>query len=342
MIQRIRSFPRVQRSGFLLLLIPLLFGAACDPMAPGASGQLVVSDRANIEEGKTLEIRLLPDNAESFDVTTADFSAENRHWQESLDLAGIVFPTDYVIGGGLGSSEYEHWRVVAWISKSEDVNRPQTGEWYGTSDYNVEDCGMAHSGFCGVISGVDIKIESLLGSGALRKVESELEPGEYIERNFANYTMRCREGDDSARSIGTYIVTIHVSEDSATPQLVAEKNGARDGTVQNCWMANIHGDENPEVLIFTKSAGSGGFAELQAFEFDGENLQVVELPEPESDLMDGYQGRDWYDIAGGSLIRKFPLYLEDDANCCPAGGSRILELDAVSKSWKEPGVEKEQ
>ena len=102
-------------------------------------------------------------------------------------------------------------------------------------------------------------------------------------------------------------------------------------------MANVHGDDKAEVLIFTKSAGSGGFAELQVYEFDGANLHVAGLPDPEPDLMDGYQGRDWYDITDGSLTREFPGYLKGDANCCPGGGSRTLEFDAVNNAWREPG-----
>jgi hypothetical protein len=325
----------VRRSKFLLLFIPVLLGAACDPLAPGATGQLSVSPEVNLEEGHVLEIRILPDVGEPFDLAQADFSDANRHWQDSLPLAELEIPIDYFIGGGLGSSEHEHWRVVAWISKSANVNQPAPGEWYGTSAFDAGDCGVAHSGFCGVMTNVDLKIESLLGGGALRKVESELEPGEYIEESFETYTMRCREGDDSARSIGTYIVTVHAGADSTTQRLIAETHGVRDGTIQDCWMENVHGDEKAEVLVFTKSAGSGGFAELHMYEFDGTNLHVAELPDPDSDLVDGYQGRDWYDITDGRLIRTFPVYLKGDANCCPGGGSRTLEFDVINNSWRE-------
>lgn len=325
----------------MLPLVPTLLGAACDPLAPGATGQLIVSTEANFEEGNALEIRLLPDDGESFDLATADFSDVYRHRQESLGLVGIEFPINYVIGGGLGTSEYEHWRVVAWISKSEDIDRPQPGEWYGTSAFSAEDCGIMHSGYCGMMTDIDLEIEFLLGGSALRKVESELDPGEYIEEKFGRYTMRCMEGPaDDARSIGTYSVTIHAGEDSTTERLITETNGVRDGTVQDCWMANVQGNGNAEVLIFTKAAGSGGFAELQVYEFDGTNLQAVELPDPEPGLMIGYHGRDWYDVTDGGLIREFPLYLNEDPNCCPEGGSRTIEFDSASNSWKESGKEK--
>jgi hypothetical protein len=323
---------------FILLLVPLLLGAACDPLAPGATGKLVASPGASFEDEATLEIRLLPDAGEPFDPDSADFSEMNRQRQMSLSLAEVEFPFEYVVGGGLGSSEYEHWRVVAWISKSDDVDRPKSGELYGTRVFNAEDCGLMISGYCGLGYDIDIEVDSLRVGGALQRVESEPGPGEYIEESFGNFTMRCKEGDDSARSIGTFIVTI----ESTAGRPITEVQGVRDGTIQDCWMTDINEDETAEVLLFTKSAGSGGYGDIQVYRFDGTGLQAVDLPEPESDVMDGYQGRDEYGIKDGRLERRFPLYLPDGANCCPEGGIRILEFDGAKNSWKVTGVDAPQ
>lgn len=318
----------MNRFRFLLLLVPVLLGAACAPKAPGVTGQLAVSTEVVFEDAYTLEIRLLPDDSESFDPATVNFSDEDRHRQASWNLTEIEFPFHYDIGGGLGSTEHKRWRVVAWISKSEDVGRPQPGEWYGTRVFSAKDCGVAHSGYCGKMIDVDLEIDSLLFDGASRRVESELGPGEYIEESLGSYTMRCREGNDSARSTGTFVVSI-----STNGRPITEVRGVRDGTIENCWMADIDNDEKAEVLIFTKSAGSGGFADLHVYKFDGTDLQAVELPDPEPALMDGYQGRDWYELTNDKLLHTFPLYLKEDANCCPGGGTRVIEFDSPSNSW---------
>jgi len=318
------------RTSLLVILLPLMLGVACDPMAPGAVGQLIVSPEARFEDGHTLEISMLADDGTPFDLATADLSVEYRHQQASWNLAEIEFPFQYDIGGGLGSSEHEHWRVIAWVAESEEVDRPKPGEWYGTREFSVEDCGVMISGFCGVMFGIDLEIEFVRAGDASRQVESEPEPGEYIEETYGSYTMRCMEGiDDSARSIGSYIVRI-----SSNGRAVTEVTGDRDGTIQDCWMTNIDADEDAEVLLFSQSAGSGGYAQLYAYRFDGEVLQPIELPAPDSDLLSGYQGRDRYEVSDGTLFRRFPIYEEDDANCCPEGDDRVIEFDSATNTWR--------
>jgi hypothetical protein len=318
------------RTLFIVVSLPVALGVACDPAAPGATGQLVVSPEAKLETGRALEIRMLPNDGRPFDPATADLVVEFEHRGASWNLAEIRFPFQYEVGGGLGSSKHEHWRVVAWIAKSEDVTRPNPGEWYGTRDFTTEDCGSMISGYCGMMFDVDLEIEFVRAGDASHRVASEPEPGEYIEKTYGKYTLRCMEGiDDSARSIGSYIVTI-----SSNGRLITEVTGDRDGTLQDCWMANIDADENAEVLLTSKSVGSGGYANLYVYRFDGNQLQLVELPAPAPGLLGGFQGRDWYEVSDGTLIHRFPIYEEDDPNCCPEGSDQVIELDAAAGAWK--------
>jgi hypothetical protein len=41
----------------------------------------------------------------------------------SWDLATIKFPFMYGIGAPLGNTEFEHWRVPAWIAATERVDQ---------------------------------------------------------------------------------------------------------------------------------------------------------------------------------------------------------------------------
>ena len=46
-------------------------------------------------------------------------------------------------------------------------------------------------------------------------------------------------------------------------------------------------------------------------------------------------GHDDFAITKNTLLRHFPIYNEEDANCCPKGGIRQLEyaLTAGEASW---------
>jgi hypothetical protein len=283
-------------------------------------------------------MRLLPDDGNPFDPAMANLSDQQRRRQASWPLAEIEFPFSYYIGGGLGSTEHENWRVVAWIAESEDVGRPQPGEWYGARLFTLEDCGVMVSGYCGRVSDFNFEIDSIREDVPPRKVDSALQPGQYIEESYGGYTMRCMEGPDSARSTGSYAVYIYSGGGPltglTTDHLLTGTVGVRDGEIQDCWMTDIDEDGKAEILVFSRSAGSGGYGELIVYRFDGTELQPAELPDPDPDLMGGYQGHDEYELADGKLVRGFPVYLEEDSNCCPQGGDRVIEFDSTTKSWK--------
>ena len=168
---------------------------------------------------------------------------------------------------------------------------------------------------------------------AASAVEAEPQAGEYIEASYGGYSMRCMSGDDAAASIGTYVVTV-----LENGRVVAELTGARDGVIQDCWMTNIDADASAEVLVFTRSAGSGGYAHLYVYELAGNELSPANIPDPDASLMGGYQGRDTYEIMDGRLLRTFPVYLEGDANCCPGGGERRIEFNGATETWELPAT----
>ena len=297
-------------------------------------GQLTVSPEADLDAGLTLEVRLLPDDGEIFDIDSANLSDGNGHHQASWDLADVELPFSYHVGGGIGTSEHEHWHVVAWIAESSIVDRPKPGEIYGTRAFDINDCGLLFSEYCGMMSGIDLEMNTSWSAASSGSVESEPNAGEYIEEAYGTYSMRCMQGDDSAASIGSYVVTI-----SENDRAITEVTGDRDGMIQDCWMANIDADESAEVLLFSRSAGSGGYAQLYGYKFAGDQLRPMELPDPDPILMEGYQGRDSYELMDGKLFRRFPIYRQSDPNCCPGGGDRVIEFDSATNEWTLSGVQ---
>jgi len=309
-----------RRIRLLYLLFPLLLVAACDPQGPGAMGRLSLSPRTDLDRGLTLEIRMVRDDGEPFDPTIADLSVEYPIRRASISLSEVEFPFEYMVGGGLGTTEHEHWRVVAWIAESADVDRPKVGEYYGSREFDLVDCGIIFSKYCAVTLDVDLEIE------APETVAIALPS---VEKVYGDYVVRCMSGDDPAASIGTY-----ESEILTNGSVISKTRGDRDGEIQDCWMVNLDADDDAEIVLFSRVAGSGGYGQLYVYNFADDELQQTEIPEPGDSLMDGYQGRDLFEVVDGKLYRTFPIYLPSDPNCCPEGSDKTMVFDAVGNNWQ--------
>ena len=152
-------------------ILVILFSLACDPQGPGAMGQLTTSPEADVDDGRFLELCAFADDGETFDPATANLSERGRLMRESLDLAHVEFPFEYVVGGGMGTSEVRQWRVLAWIAESEALEGPGGGAWYGTRLFELEKCGAPHGDYCGIAEGVDFAIDSRVAAGDHARAE---------------------------------------------------------------------------------------------------------------------------------------------------------------------------
>ena len=59
----------------------------------------------------------------------------------------------------MGYTDHKRWRLVAWIAGPEDAERPARGAWYGTRLFNLNECGLPFSGYCGMTVNVDIELD---------------------------------------------------------------------------------------------------------------------------------------------------------------------------------------
>ncbi len=82
------------------------------------------------------------------------------------------------------------------------------------------------------------------------------------------------------------------------------------------------------ILIWT-SDGSGGYPQLDKITHDNGNLihENINLEFPKTK---GYGGRDEFSLSGNFLSRKWPIYKENDPNCCPSGGIREIKYEMSS------------
>ena len=105
-----------------------------------------------------------------------------------------------------------------------------------------------------------------------------------------------------------------------------------DGSVTGAEVADLNRDGSPEIYIYIASAGSGSYGSLAAYSANNKkSLSEIYLPPLEQDkkVAEGYMGHDEFSIGEGTLTRRFPVYLKDDSNCCPKGGTRQLEYKLV-------------
>ena len=112
-----------------------------------------------------------------------------------------------------------------------------------------------------------------------------------------------------------------------------------DGSVTGAEVADINVDGSPEIYVYVNSAGSGSYGSLVAYSANHKkSLSSIYLPPLEDDKKNsvGYMGHDEFTIIENSFVRRFPVYNEGDANCCPKGGIRQLQykLIAGEASWQ--------
>ncbi len=98
-----------------------------------------------------------------------------------------------------------------------------------------------------------------------------------------------------------------------------------------------------EIYLITTSTGSGSYGQIHGFASNSDKsiTPIYLRPIDENDLapgemFEGYMGHDSIFLDQGKLMRKFPVYLEGDPNCCPTGGKATIVYSLVpgEASWQ--------
>jgi hypothetical protein len=74
-------------------------------------------------------------------------------------------------------------------------------------------------------------------------------------------TVVVAEGDFEARSIGSFSVRLYDAT-AAPDQTTFFTSGlvhARDGAIENVILANVDGDQQPEIVVIVRSVGTGNY-----------------------------------------------------------------------------------
>ena len=113
---------------------------------------------------------------------------------------------------------------------------------------------------------------ALFASGTLHAAEA----GRFVTKVKlpSGQTAVVAEGDFEARSIGSFSLRLY---DAAPPEdeTTFFRTGqvrARDGTIEKVVVADIAGDQRPEIVVIVRSAGTGGYLSAHAFAIDKQRL----------------------------------------------------------------------
>lgn len=127
-------------------------------------------------------------------------------------------------------------------------------------------------------------------------------------------------GEDGSYSLGHYLVVVADASDT-----LGAETGPTDGPLMDVWVTDLDHDGNPEIILWAKCVGSGGYGEVYFLEWQDGKFLMPELPPLTPAQQDGYMGHDVFRIRNNRLIREFPIYRETDPNSTPTGGTRTIE-----------------
>lgn len=112
--------------------------------------------------------------------------------------------------------------------------------------------------------------------------------------------------------------------------------------LKQAWIEDLDQNGFDELYLITASVGSGSYATIYGYASNQDlSMTPIYIPEiSESDLLPngdfyGYMGHDSIYLANNKIYRKYPVYKDGDANCCPSGGNKTLgyELKQGEASW---------
>ncbi len=101
-----------------------------------------------------------------------------------------------------------------------------------------------------------------------------------------------------------------------------------EGNVTDAEIGDLNMDGFPEVLIYTRSAGSGSYAQVMGFSVNnGKSMSQISFPNIQDNpkANEGYMGHDEFALVENTLVQRFRIYKEGDTNNKPTGNYRQIQ-----------------
>ncbi len=104
----------------------------------------------------------------------------------------------------------------------------------------------------------------------------------------------------------------------------------RDGQLSGAWAADLDSDGRFEVIVATRSAGSGLHGKVTIFTWTGQDLKKRVVPELNRRQLVGYKGKDQFSVSRNTLVRSFPL-----SNNRGVTSQKTLRLNLPKFRWED-------
>ena len=85
------------------------------------------------------------------------------------------------------------------------------------------------------------------------------------------------EGDFEPRSVGSYTLRVYAGSFGKfmMDDFVAGLVRPRNGIVEAVKFDDLEDDKRPEIVVITRSVGSGGYVSVDAFRYNSRSLQLI-------------------------------------------------------------------
>jgi len=105
------------------------------------------------------------------------------------------------------------------------------------------------------------------------------------------------------------------------------------GRVTKAAIDDLNDDGQPDLIICFYNGANEAIGNIVGAVYSKEDkaIKPIYMPDIYSDpkLRDGYKGHDVFSLVIGTLLRKFPIYLPNDAPDKPTGGIRTVQYKAT-------------
>jgi PliI/PliC-like inhibitor of I-type lysozyme len=178
-------------------------------------------------------------------------------------------------------------------------------------------------------------IMSIFIAGYSNNLSAGNQPKRLFTANYKNLLIRVEYGSSEPFSIGSYSLRVYNAGDKqfTFDNFISGFHASRDGTVEGLFVTDINMNKKPDIIIWFKSAGTGGYGNIACVEFDGQKLTKVILPELSKSQRSGYRRYDEFKVVNGKLYHSFPKYKPEDDYIKATGGQATFVYNHHDKKW---------
>ena len=169
-------------------------------------------------------------------------------------------------------------------------------------------------------------------AGTYHKINEEIDQNQIDKRKFNRVLNLQGVGFNISSIKKDGINTLKIFTFGLQEQEYNETFNIDGEEVTNAEVEDLNSDGSPELLVFTRSVGSGSYGNVYAFSVNKKKSmsEVYFQPTAEnSEINKGYMGHDEFSLVENTLGQRFPIYNEGDINAEPTGGTRQVSYKLV-------------